>query len=426
LPPRRGAGATYADRTLLYEDCAGTHPRFEFSGAFTADLIRRLTPILDLSAAHAGLLEAHYRWLGRAVLDEIAVDRPAVPYAEFAQAMLERQRAGRLPATGAAVEDLRARLAALVRERSDGRVARLSRADVSALIADVPLPRNCHVSPDVMIAAPDLARVAAGDYRLVLGEVHQVVYAWGSQLYFDELEDASQRECEWHVAQMPDYDDLAVVLTERRHKGLLHESFPGTFIEVTAVPSKRARARVPVADVEVIARDDGIALRHRSTKQEYRLYMAGDEQLHLWAAALPRVMPLSTYRPDGHTPRIELAGAVYQRERWVVPTADHGLSTMDDVELLEWAAGLRHRLALPRFVYLHAASEPKPYYVDFSAPLALRVVQQLAATNDHLTFTEMLPGPDDLWIREEGERFCGEFRMTLFRYEGRREPHASG
>jgi hypothetical protein len=418
LPPRRGAGETYADRTLLYEDCEGTHPRFEFSGEFTTDLIRRLTPILDLSAAHASLLGAHYRRLGRGVLDEIAAGRAAVTYAEFARAMLERQRAGQLPATDAAVEELRTRLAALVRERSDGRVARLSLADVSALTEGVPVLRNCHVSPDLMIAAPNLARVAKGDYQLILGEVHQVVYAWGSQLYFDDLQDESQQECEWHVAQMPEYDDLAVVLTQRRHKGLLHESFPGTFIEVAAVPSDRAKDRVPVADVEVFALDDGIALRHRSTGRQYRLYMAGDEQLHLWAAALPRVMPISAYLPEGHTPRIELDGAVYQRERWVVPAADwgEGLSDSDDAGLLEWAAELRHRLALPRFVYLHAASEPKPYYVDFSAPLALRVVQQLAATNDRLTFTEMLPGPDDLWIREDGERFCGEFRMTLFRY----------
>jgi hypothetical protein len=424
LPPRRGAGKTYADRTVLYEDCEGTHSRFEFSGPFMADLIDRMAPILDLSAAHASLLEAHYRRLGRRVFDDSAAGRPALAYAEFAQAMLERQREGLLPATDAAVEGLRTRLIELVRARSDGSVARLTRADLTALIDGVPVLRNCHVSPDIMIAAPDLDRVRAGDYQLVLGEVHQVVYAWGSQLYFDDARVESQLECEWHVAQMPDYDDLAVVLTERRHKGLLHESFPGTFIEVAAVPSDRARARVPISEVEVVADGDGIALRHRGTGRPYRLYMAGDEQLHLWAAALPRVMPIAAYLPEGHTPRIELDGAVYQRERWTVPADDWGAGPagLDDAGLLEWAADLRHRHGLPRFVYLHATSEPKPYYLDFTAPLALRVVQQLAVTNDRLTFTEMLPRPEDLWIREHGQRFCGEFRMTLFRYGSRPRP----
>ncbi len=71
---------------------------------------------------------------------------------------------------------------------------------------------------------------------------------------------------------------------------------------------------------------------------------------------------------------------------------------------------------LPRTVYLHVASEPKPYYVDLQAPLALRLLQHLVRANTSVTFTEMLPGPDELWLNEDGERFCSEFRMTLFRY----------
>jgi hypothetical protein len=370
-----------------------------------------------VSAAHAGLLEAHYQRLGRQVYDQLAPDGRPVPYPRFARAMLDRP--GPVP-DGPQVEALRDRLAAMVRERSDGHRASLSREDVDRVLAGVAPPRNCHISPDVMLAAASLDDVAAGNYTLVLGEVHQVVYTWGSQLYFDDLREQTEAECRRHVQQMPDYDGLAVVLTERRHKGLLHESFPGAFVEVAAVPSQRARARVAIADVEVVADGVGIALRHRVSGERYRLYMAGDEQLHLWAVALPRVMPIAVHLPDGHTPRITMDGAVYQRERWSVAASTWGANPQrpSDADLLVRAARLRAKLGMPRYTYVHAGSEPKPYYVDFASPLALRQVQQLAAVNDRLTFTEMLPGPDDLWLREGNARYCCEFRMTAFRYPG--------
>lgn len=414
LPARRGAGATYADRTLFYEDCEGTHTRFDFSREFADDLLDRLRPILQVSAAHAALLQRHYRRLGRAVLDEVAPGE-AVPYARFAKAMLRRS----LPSTDAAVEGLRERFADLVRARSDGHVATLTADDVASLLDGIELPTNCHVSPDMMVSARDLESFAAGDYQLILGEVHQVVYAWGSQLYFDDLKEESERECAAHVAQMPEYGGLSVVLTERRHKGLLSDAFPGTFVELSAVPSDRATDRVGMADLEVVADDeDGIVLRHRDTKARHQLYMAGDEQLHLWAVALPRVMPIAVRLPEGHTPRIELDRAVYQRERWTMPSAEWGadLSGLDDAGLLRRAARVREEHGMPRFCYLQAASEPKPYYVDFLTPLALRVLQQLAGTNEQLTFTEMLPDPSGLWLREDDSAYCCEFRMSAFRY----------
>lgn len=416
--PRRGQGKTYADRTLFYEDCEGTHERFALSQSFADDLLERLRPVLDLSAAHGSLLARHYQRLGREALDELSPAGRPVSYLRFAAHMLAKERAGALPATGEEVEQLRQRLTELVLTRSDGRVARLSEADVADLVTDVPRLENCHVSPDVMFSAPDPAALAAGNYQLVLGEVHQVVYAWGSQLYFDDRREQTERECAEHVGRMPEYARMAIVLTERQHKGLLHEVFPGTFIEATVAGPDRARERVAIADLQVVADGTGVALRHRATGDCYRLYMAGDEQLHLWAFALPRVMPIAVSLPDGHTPRIVIGGTVYQRERWRMPVSTWGtdLASLDDAGLLARAAAVRAAHGLPRTTYLHVASEPKPYYVDFLAPLALRTLQHLARSNDQLTFTEMVPGPEGLWLRESAGRYCCELRMTAFRY----------
>jgi hypothetical protein len=60
---------------------------------------------------------------------------------------------------------------------------------------------------------------------------------------------------------------------------------PGTRIEVNAAGTDRATERVAIANLDVIADGFGICSRHCDTGRRYRLYMAGDEQLHLWALA---------------------------------------------------------------------------------------------------------------------------------------------
>ena len=70
--PRRGTGATYADRTPLFEECAGTFETFHFSRQFFAELQSRLQPVLDLSAAYGTLLWQHYQDCGKAVFKQLS------------------------------------------------------------------------------------------------------------------------------------------------------------------------------------------------------------------------------------------------------------------------------------------------------------------------------------------------------------------
>ena len=414
--PRRGSGQTYADRTLLYEECSGPNVRFDFGVEFFAELQRRLTPVLDLCAAHGALLQEIYRRLGRGVYDTLAHDGSPVPYALFVRETQRRQAAGELHVDGPSLGALRDGLHALVEARSDGHVARLTRDDLAGALAGAPAETGSHLSPDIMLAAVDGDALRRGDYQVVLGEVHQVIYVWGSQLYFHPERERVERECWERVRRIPGYEGLATVLSERQHKGLLFESFPGTMIEVAAPASGRARRRLPISSLVVALDDERLVLREAETGEELVLYTAGDEQVHLWALAVPRAMPIAV-RLGAHTPRVELDGTIYQRERWTLAAAEWGdrRGGLSLAELIVRTEAVRRRHELPRRVFIHSPSEPKPFYMDFASPLALRQLRQLLSVDDQIVLTEMEPGPDRLWLEQPDGRVCCEFRLTAFR-----------
>jgi len=84
------------------------------------------------------------------------------------------------------------------------------------------------------------------------------------------------------------------------------------------------------------------------------------------------------------------------------------------LELARW----RDRHELPRHVFVHTATESKPFYVDFSSPVLTDLLRRAitAETADGpvvLYVTEMLPRPEDLWVRDESGAYASEFLVQL-------------
>ena len=60
-------------------------------------------------------------------------------------------------------------------------------------------------------------------------------------------------------------------------------------------------------------------------------------------------------------------------------------------------------------------AEPKPIYVDWDSPILVRQLVRLARSGGrYVDFSEMLPGPDQLWFQPHGRRFTSELRCVLF------------
>ncbi|MGW3493810.1 lantibiotic dehydratase [Streptomyces sp. NPDC001020] len=119
---------------------------------------------------------------------------------------------------------------------------------------------------------------------------------------------------------------------------------------------------------------------------------------------------------SGVLPRVRLGNVVLQRKSWrfaadQLPPVTAGQS--DHEWFLAWREWQR-RAGLPRHVFAGLGGERKPQYVDFDSYACLRLLETAVRKSDSaVTLTEMLPGPDQLWLRDDRQRYVTELTVEL-------------
>ncbi|MGW2102887.1 lantibiotic dehydratase [Streptomyces olivaceoviridis] len=273
-------------------------------------------------------------------------------------------------------------------------------------------------SPDVMIAAADQSAVRRGDFRLVLGEVHPAVnsldFAWAhaTRSRRDELIaclDADHPAGRLLVA-LP--REARPRLTARSHPVLVRET-DDVLVLMPNIPLPR-RGRVHLgADVPVVADGDGLHLSVAGGRFDALDLFTGP----LRAAVMQAFDMFPSDRP---TPRVTIDRMVVARRRWTF--APDTLSFADVpgeagryVSVRAW----RRDNGLPRHVFVKSPLEVKPFYVDFDSPPYVELLVQTVSaarrdgTGGHLVLSEMLPGPDETWLRDAaGHRYAAELRLV--------------
>ncbi|HEY5168993.1 MAG TPA: lantibiotic dehydratase, partial [Thermoleophilia bacterium] len=84
------------------------------------------------------------------------------------------------------------------------------------------------------------------------------------------------------------------------------------------------------------------------------------------------------------------------------------------------AAWARDR-GLPRRLFVRSPLERKPIYVDLESEVLLRVLARFLkpvaerAPEAPIFFTEMLPDPDECWLRDANGRYTSELRVVAVR-----------
>ncbi|HEV7785246.1 MAG TPA: lantibiotic dehydratase, partial [Thermoanaerobaculia bacterium] len=134
-------------------------------------------------------------------------------------------------------------------------------------------------------------------------------------------------------------------------------------------------------------------------------------------------------------PRFKSGPLVLFRRRWVFAPGEAPEPPQESSDPEAAAAaffartqGWRHAHALPRYVFLHTPAEPKPFHVDLDSPLAVDLLRRAltptveGAAPPILHVTEMLPGPDEMWIADERGRYAAELLLHL---SGPRKPAVS-
>ena len=121
-------------------------------------------------------------------------------------------------------------------------------------------------------------------------------------------------------------------------------------------------------------------------------------------------------------PRFTWGRTVLFRRRWVLPAEDVPPELADpsasESAVFAALARLRRRHRLPRQLFVHTAADPKPFHADLESPVLADLVRRAASSRRSrpasvLTFTEMLPSPDGLWVRDGKGPYASEFLAQL-------------
>lgn len=404
---RRDEGQLYADRLLLYEECYGSMGVLSLGEDCLVTLQSQLAPVLDLYAAHACVLHQALQAQGVQTLVELSGNSEGrMPLLTFLQ---KQQQPNALPESSMWQQAL----LHLVTEHADEHVVaidmaclpRLDRAafDASPLIA----------SPDVMLIARNEDALRAGDFTLVLAECHDTLMVWGWGLYFHpdrkEVEAAGGRLLRKlaHGGSV-----CANVLPSKRAKIIPFE-YPGPTIEMLAASEKAVEECIPMAVVQAEV-CEGRPFLHAPGYPLLRLYNGELSSFAHNIFALPCIHPLRIELP-AHTPRITIGKAVFQREQWrftrkqLLPGKYPGVSFELMLDM--------HRAArchgLPRHLFLRVPGERKPVFIDRYNYFLLELLQYLMPAETEFVLQEMLPAPDELWLRNAHGTFCAELRLSV-------------
>ncbi|HET8947963.1 MAG TPA: lantibiotic dehydratase [Candidatus Polarisedimenticolia bacterium] len=121
-------------------------------------------------------------------------------------------------------------------------------------------------------------------------------------------------------------------------------------------------------------------------------------------------------------PRFTWGRTVLFRRRWLLPAGSLRPELLDpaasDAATFAALTRLRRRHRIPRHVFVHTSAEPKPFYADLESPILADLVRRAASARADrpgpaLTFTEMLPSPEGLWVADGAGRYASEFLVQL-------------
>jgi hypothetical protein len=426
----QSAGAMYAARTLIYQDCQ-RDVNVEIGPSIVAALGTPLSLLLGSARWFSYQAAATYRRKLRQLYEEFVRRNGSqdVGILEFWAKMepLIFDPAEKL--FNDVVPKFQSRWEKILQIPTDVHRLEYKSSDLKPLVEDtfaIPsagwqLAR--YQSPDVMIAASSVDAIRRGDCMFVLGEIHMA----GNTL-----------RSSWATSQHPNPEELfeaikrdlpkpRVVPVPPRHwprvtnrTSMVLVSSEDYYLEIASAPvANGPRSRViPISAFVVEDSEEGLMVRTRDGRMKFDIIEFLGELLSGAAIELMKIVS-----PRSHVPRIMLDRLVIVRESWSFPATDLPFTHQETeheryLEARRWM----HKRGLPRFVFVRIPVEVKPFYVDFESPIYveifIKMIRRMLASDrggEPITVTEMLPTPGHLWLPDaDGQRYTSELRIVVF------------
>ena len=426
VSPTRRAGATYAARQLVFEDC-----RRDVEVTIGPQLLAGMAPALTLVLSSARWLTYEvgeaYRAQFRALYEDMA-RRAGGRAVSFSDLWLRAQRllfgAKDKPINAIATE-LQARWSKVLALPEGARAVQLTSRELAERTREAfaaPRPGWTvarYQCPDVMIDAPSVEAICRGDYQLVLGELHVANNTSDATVFLAqhprprELVDAFARDVPEPVVIPVNSKDWPK-MTARTQRALVSPST--LFLESGFDPARGSREDVLASGALVVEDLEGeVCVR---TPQGVRLTLMDlfADVLSSLVASEFRILPRAE-----HTPRVTIDKLVICRESWSFSPASMDFADEpDDTGRFLGARIWAQKYGIPRFAYVRSPLETKPVFVDFDAPAFVNILAKLVrhareqvGVDNPITLSEMLPTLDQTWLEDAaGERYTSELRVV--------------
>jgi lantibiotic biosynthesis dehydratase-like protein len=397
--PTRNPGMAYGARTLCYLDCLR-----DLDVTIGPALVETLAPPLQVLFEAGRWYSGRVCAIGRRVIEAALPGDGRAPFApvlrQVVRALFETP-----PQLYDEVAELHRRLGQVLVD-PDQRTAGTRAAAVFADYQPAWRP-GVFSSVDVQIAAADEAAVDRGDYLAVIGDIHlggnplvQGVFAHRHPhrpAFFSDFVNAVGK-------------GLPVLLPPwAPTMGVESRGLPATtkdMVHIAVLPDTRAPAgrRTWLPDELLV---EGMDLVDR--RGELRIPLIDVFWLPIFVSG---VRLLALLPEAEHAPRVTIGRTVLRREGWRIAPADIP-------ERAEDVARFAYERGMPRRVFTKSPLERKPMYLDVESPVLCRILcrqaRQAAAAPaaEPLTFTEMLPRPEDCWLADaNGGRYVTELRIV--------------
>jgi Lantibiotic dehydratase, N terminus len=277
----------------------------------------------------------------------------------------------------------------------------------------------CTHSIDLLIAARGAEAFARGEFQPVIGEVHiaycpleSPVFAWTH----------------------PDIEELRAMLTTvipgsrvmlspvKDYPRVTARTYP--FINeardwrlcVSPYPPRGDDRLLPLSGLEAHRDGDRLMVGLPGAAEQFEaMDIAG-----AWLAWELVDVFKQVARGHNHTPRVVVDNLVVFRETWSFPIADlDWVPARSDREHFAATRRWRRDRGLPETVFAAISSETKPVFVDFRSEVQVANLAQLLRTGAEtdgasVTFSEMLPAPEQSWLADAaGNPYTCELRLVF-------------
>lgn len=424
----RSPGQMYASRTLIYEDCQRSLD-LKVGADLAASLATPLSIILDSARWFSSELAALFRDAFQKIHADLKAKtgKEVIDLLQFWTVIESLLLDPRKRLSNNLIPELQRRWTQILGEIPfEKRVVKYRSQDLKASAEELFTAQRAgwqlarYHSPDVMIAASDTEAINRGDYSFVLGEVHvtsnTLRYAFMMAQHSNpkELGEAFSRDRvspgvvpvlsrQW--PRVTNRTSLAVYSPQDYH------------LEISPQLSNCPRSSVvPISNFVVENSEGDLIVRTHDGLLSFDIVEFFGEILSFTTAHA-----LDFIGGSNHIPRLVIDRLVISRESWSFQAMDlKFIDEKNEHERFLEARRWMRKHGLPRFAFAKLPVEVKPIYVDFDSLIYVEMLTKLirrTLASDHadepITVTEMLPRPDELWLRDhEGHQYTSELRIV--------------